>query len=158
MRNVFFDNFDYQKLWKTTALMVCFNSFNFCRQVRRIFIVSLSSLIWLKKIAVLLFISSLLILIDSFKKFWRFVKRNLLKIVIAPPPGYFIVLMQISYNHFYVTNCTNTLCCVDVLVFIFLLSFNLLRKQKNDPCLKIILTSIAFLVSIIYRFSKPHNR
>ena len=97
-------------------------------------------------------------LIDSFKKFWRFVKRNLLKIVIAPSPRYFIVLMLISYNHFYVTNCTNTLCCVDVLVFIFLLSFNLLRKRKNDPCLKIILTSIAFLVCILYRFSKPHNK
>ena len=155
-------------------------------------------------------------LIDFFKKFWRFVKRNLLKIVIARSPGYFIVLMLISYNHFYVTNCTNTLCSVDVSVsvnsningpsinifdknfnfsfynssrlcydvrkyqkinllapkgsrnsdnmnilsffFIFLLSFNLLRKRKNDPCLKIILTSIAFLVCILHRFSKPHNR
>ena len=55
-------------------------------------------------------------LIDFFKKFWRFVKRNLLKIVIARSPGYFIVLMLISYNHFYVTNCTNTLCSVDVSV------------------------------------------
>ena len=116
LRDVFFDNFDYQKLWKTIALMVCFNSFNFSRQIYRIFIVSISSLIWLKKIPVLLFISSLLILIDSFKKFWRFVKRNLLKIVIARSPGYFIVLMLISYNHFYVTNCTNTLCSVDVSV------------------------------------------
>ena len=42
--------------------------------------------------------------------------------------------------------------------FIFLLSFNLSRKWKNDPRLKIILTSIAFLVCILYRFSKPHNR
>ena len=49
LRNVFFDNFDYQKLWKTIALMVCFNSFNFSRQIYRIFIVSISSLIWLKK-------------------------------------------------------------------------------------------------------------
>ena len=164
-----------------------------------------------QKIPVLLFISSLLILIDSFKKFWRFVKRNLLKIVIARSPGYFIVLMLISYNHFYVTNCTNTLCSVDVSVsvnsningpsinifdknfnfsfynssrlsyearnllastgrrnsdnmiilsffFIFLFSFNLLRKRKNDPRLKIIISSIAFLVCIFYRFSKPHNR
>ena len=55
-------------------------------------------------------------LIDSFKKFWRSVKRNLLKIVIARAPGYFIVLLLISYNHFYVTNCTNTLCSVDVSV------------------------------------------
>ena len=91
--------------------MVCFNSFIFSQQIYRIFIVSISSLIWLKKIPVLLFISSLLILLDSFKKFWRFVKQNLLKIVIARSPGYFIVLMLISYNHY-----TNTLCSVDVSV------------------------------------------
>ena len=42
--------------------------------------------------------------------------------------------------------------------FIFLLSFNFLRKRKKDSCLKIILTSIAFLVCILYRFSKPQNR
>ena len=42
--------------------------------------------------------------------------------------------------------------------FIFLLPFNLLRKWKNDPRLKIILTSIAFLVCILYRFSKLYNR
>ena len=124
--------------------------------------------------------------------------------------------MLISYNRYYVNNCTNTLCSVDVSVsfnsningpsinifdknfnfsfynssrlcydvrkyqkinllapkggrnsdnmnilsffFIFLLSFNLLRKRKNDPRLKIILTSIAFLVCILYRFSKPHNK
>ena len=40
--------------------------------------------------------------------------------------------------------------------FCFLLIF--LRKWKNDPRLKIILTSIHFLVCILYRFSKPHNR
>ena len=191
--------------------MVCFNSFNFSRQVYRISIVSISSLIWLKQIPVLLFISSLLMLIDSFKKFWRFVKRNLLKVVIARSPGYFIVLMLISYSHFHVTNCSHTLCSVDVSVsvnsningplinifdknfnfscyshsrlsydarkyqkinllaprgstnslnmnilsffFIFLLSFNLVRKWKNNPRLKIILTSIAFLACILYRFS-----
>ena len=127
--NVFFDNFDYQKLWKTIALMICFNSFNFSRQIYRIFIVSISSLIWLKKIPVLLFISSLLILIDSFTKIWRFVKQNLLKIVIAWSPGYFIVLILISYNHFYVTNCTNTLCSVDVSV-----SFN---SNINGPSINI---------------------
>ena len=43
-------------------------------------------------------------------------------------------------------------------IFTFLLSFNLLRKRKNDPRLKIFLTSIAFLVCILYRFSKPHNK
>ena len=41
--------------------------------------------------------------------------------------------------------------------FIFLLSFNFLRKRKNNPCLKIILTSITFLAGIIYRFSEPQN-
>ena len=196
--------------------MVCFNSFNFIRQIYRTFIVSKSCLIWLKKISVLLFISFLLMLIDSLKKFWRFVKQNLFTIVIARSLVYFIVLMLISYNHFYVTNCTNTLCYVDISVsvesntnshsinifdksfnfsfynssrlthevrkyqkinllapkgssnsdnmniqfffFIFLHSFNILRKQKNDPCLKIIPTSIVFLVCIRYRFSKPKNR
>ena len=49
LRNVFFDNFDYQKLWKTIVLMVYFNSFNLSRKIYRIFIVSISSLIWLKK-------------------------------------------------------------------------------------------------------------
>ena len=141
-------------------------------------------------------------LMDSFKKFCRFVKRNLPEIVIARSPRYFIVLMLISYNHFYITKCTSTLCYVDVSVsvnsningpsinifdknfkfsfcnssrlsydvekyqkinllapkgssnsdkmnilsffLIFLLSFNLLRKRKYDPLLKIILTSIAF--------------
>ena len=98
--------------------MVCFNSFNFSQQIYRIFIVSMFSLNRLKKIPVLLFNSSLLMLIDSLKTFWRFVKGNLLKIVIARSPGYFIVLMLISYNHFYVTNCTNTYV---LLMFQFLL-------------------------------------
>ena len=105
--------------------MVCFNSFIFSQKTYRIFIVSISSLIWLKKIPVLLFISFLLILIDSFNKFWRFVKRNQLKMVIAWLPSHFIVLMLISYNHFYVTNCKNTLCSVDVSV-----SFN---SNINGP-------------------------
>ena len=96
--------------------MVCFNSFNFIRQIYRTFIVSKSCLIWLKKISVLLFISFLLMLIDSLKKFWRFVKQNLFTIVIARSLVYFIVLMLISYNHFYVTNCTKNLCSVDLSV------------------------------------------
>ena len=41
---------------------------------------------------------------------------------------------------------------------IFLLSFNFLRKWKNDPRFKIILSSIALLVCILYRFLKSHNR
>ena len=118
--------------------------------------------------------------------------------------------MLISYNHYYVNNCTNTLFSVDVSIssngaingpsinifdknfnfsfynssrlsydvrkyqkinllvpkgsrnsdnvnilcffFIFLLSFNLLRKRTNDPRLKNVLTSIAVLVCILYRF------
>ena len=75
LTNIFFDNFDYRKLWKTIALMICFNSFNLSRQIYRIFIVSISSLIWLKNIPVLLFISFLLILIDPFEKFWIFSYR-----------------------------------------------------------------------------------
>ena len=39
LRNVFFDNFDYQRLWKTIVLMVCFNSFILSRQIYRIFLV-----------------------------------------------------------------------------------------------------------------------
>ena len=77
LKNVFLDNFDYQKLLKTVALMLCFNSFNSSQLIYRIFIVSMFSLIWLKKISVLLFISFLLMLIDFLKKFWRFVKQNL---------------------------------------------------------------------------------
>ena len=98
--------------------MVCFNSFTFSRQVYRISIVSISSLIWLKKVPVLLFISSLLMLINSFEKFWRFVKRNLLKVVIAWSTGYFVVLMLISYSHFHVTNCSHLYV---LLMFQFLL-------------------------------------
>ena len=124
--------------------------------------------------------------------------------------------MLISYNHYYVNNCTNTLCSVDVSVsfnrningpsinifdknfnfnfynssslchdvrkykkinllapegstnsdnmnilsffFIFVLTFILLRKRKNGRHLKIILTSIAFLVCIRSRFLKPDNK
>ena len=42
--------------------------------------------------------------------------------------------------------------------FIYLISLNFLRKWENDPRLKIIFTSIAFLVCILIRFSKPWNR
>ena len=116
LKNVFFDNFDYQKLWKTVALMVCFYSFNFSRLIYRIFIASMFSLIWLKKISVPIFVSFLLILIGFLKKFWRLVKQYLLKIIIARSPVYFIVLMLISYNHFHITICTNNKCFVDVSV------------------------------------------
>ena len=149
-------------------------------------------------------------LIGFFKKSWRFEKQNLLKIVTAQSPVYFIGLMLISCNYFYVTNCTNNLCSVYVSVsvnsninghsinifhknfnfsfynssrlfyevrkyqkidllaskgrsnsnnlnilsffLIFLLSFNFLRKRKNDPRFKILLSSIALLVCILYRF------
>ena len=118
--------------------------------------------------------------------------------------------MLISYNNFYVTNCANTLCSVDVsfsfnsnvndpLINIFDKNFNfsfynsnrlsfdvrkyqkkfieiltiwmscpsfsyfcfLLIFQENGKMIlasNIILTSIAFLVYILYRFSKPHNK
>ena len=74
-------------------------------------------------------------LTDSFKIVWRFVKRNQLKIVIARSPSYFIVLMLISYNHFYVTNCTNTLCSVDV-------SVSVNSNINGPPIIFLIKTSI----------------
>ena len=55
-------------------------------------------------------------LTDFLKRFWRFVKQSLLKIVITRSPVYVIVLMLILYYHFYVTNYTNNLCSVDVSV------------------------------------------
>ena len=69
LENGFFDSFDYQKFWKTVALIVCFNSFHFSRLIYRIFIISMFSSIWLKKISVLLFISFLSMLIGFLKKF-----------------------------------------------------------------------------------------
>ena len=36
LKNVFFDNFDCQKLWKTIVLIEYFNSFNFCRLINGI--------------------------------------------------------------------------------------------------------------------------
>ena len=120
--------------------MVCFESFNFSEQIYRIFIVSISSLIWLKKIPVLLFISSLLMLIDSFKKFWGSVKRNLLKVVIALSPGYFIVLMLISYNHFML---------LIVLTLYVLLMFQFLLIAISMVLQSIFLVKASILVSTI---------
>ena len=34
-KNGFFDSFDYQNLWETVELMVCFNPFNFIRLIYR---------------------------------------------------------------------------------------------------------------------------
>ena len=130
-------------------------------------------------------------------------------------PVYFIVLMLIWHNYFYLTNCTNNLCSVDVSVsdnrningpsinifdknfnlsfynssrlryefriyqkinllvpkgssnsenmnilsffFKLMLSFNFLRKRKNDPHLWTINANIVFLVCILYRFSKSQT-
>ena len=96
LKKVFFDNFDYKKLWETIALMLCFDSFNFSRLLYRIFIDPMFSLIWLKKNSVLLFISFLLMVIGFLKKFWRLKKQILLKMVIARSPVYFMALMLIS--------------------------------------------------------------
>ena len=38
LKNVLIDNFDYENLWETVALMVCFNSFNFSQLMYSIFI------------------------------------------------------------------------------------------------------------------------
>lgn len=150
------------------------------------------------------------------KRFCRFVKQILLKIVKARSSFCFRLLKLISNNHFYITNFTNTLCSVNVsvsvssninglpinffdknfnfnfcnsrrlpyevkkyqksnllgrkrsnnsgnmnivlILFIFLISFHFLRKEKNSSRLKVILTSIAFLVCILCRSSNPQNR
>ena len=123
LESVFFDHFDYQKLWKTVALMVCFSSFNFNRQTYGIFIVSMPSLIWHKKNSVLVFVSFLLMLVGS-----------LLKIVIGRSPVYFMVLMLLSYNHFYVTNCPNNLCLIDQ-QSIFLIKTSILVFTLATGCL-----------------------
>ena len=88
------------------------------------------SLIWLKKVSVLLFVSFLLMLIDFLKKFWRFVKQNLLKIVTARSPVYFKVLMLILYYHFYVNNCTNNLCSDNVSISV--------NSNVNGPSINIL--------------------
>ena len=49
LKNGFFDNFDY--FWKTVALMVCSDSFNFRWLINRIFIIFMFYLIWLKKLS-----------------------------------------------------------------------------------------------------------
>ena len=127
LKNVFFDNFEYQELWNTVLIMVSFNSFTFSRLIYRI-IYGLYVLCNLaQKVSVLLFISFLLMLIGFLKKFWRLVKPNLFKTIIAWSPVCFIVFMLISYSHFYVTNCTNNLCSVDVSVSMVLQSIFLMK-------------------------------
>ena len=59
-------------------------------------------------------------LIGFLKRFWRFVKQNLLKKVIARSISFLIVFMLISYNHCYITNFTNFTSYV-LLMFQFLL-------------------------------------
>ena len=94
------------------------------------------SLICLKKQKkpVLLFIRFPLMLTGSLKKFWRFKKQNLLKIIRAWSPVYFIVLILISYNR-YVTNCTNILCSADVSISVNINingpSINIFYKKFN---------------------------
>ena len=95
----------------------------------------MSSLTWLRKNLVLLFVRFFLKLIGSLKKFCRFVKQTLLKIIIARSPVYFIVLMLISYNHIYVTYCAKNLRSVDVSVSVNSIfngpSINIFDKSFN---------------------------
>ena len=104
--------------------MVCFTSFDFSGQIYRIFT------------------SFLLMLLGSLKRFWRFVKQNLLKIVIVQSPLYFIELMLILYNHFYVTNCTNVLRSVDVSVSV--------NSNINGPSINIFDKNFNFSFYNIY--------
>ena len=78
-------------------LLVCFSSFSFSRQIYRIFIVSVFSLTWLKKISVLLIISFLLMLMGSLKRFWRFLKEIFLR---DRSPVYFLcsVVVPVSVD------------------------------------------------------------
>ena len=86
-------------------------------------------------------------LIVSLKKIWRLVNQNQLKMTIARSPVYFkliiarssiyfIVLMLISYYHFYVSNCTNNLCSVDVSVSV--------NSNINDPPINIFYKNFKF--------------
>ena len=115
--------------------MVSFNSFNSSRQIYRIFIVSMSSLTWLRKNLVRLFISFLLKLIGSWKRFCRFVKQTLFKIIIARSPVYFILF---SYNHFYVTYCA-MLRSVDVSISV--------NSSYNGPSINIFDKNLYFSFS-----------
>ena len=88
------------------------------QQICRRFIASMSSLIYLLKNQFFysIVLCYYLLLIGFLRIFWRFVKQNLLKIVVARSSVYFILLKQISYNHFYITNFNNNLCSVNVSV------------------------------------------
>ena len=84
--------------------------------------------------------------------------------------------LNIFYKNFNVSFCKSSRLCYDVRKYqkinllapkgsrnsdnmnILSFFFTFLRKQKNDPHLKIILTSITFLVCILYRLSQPHNK
>ena len=102
MKNVLFDNFDYQMFWKTVAVIV--SSYNFSWQIYSLFRVSMSSLIWFKKKKIQFFyflvffnanrfLEEIMEIIGFLKRLWRFAKQTLLKIVIARSPVYFTVLM-----------------------------------------------------------------
>ena len=81
-----------------------------------------------QKNSVIVFVSFLLMLVGS-----------LLMIVIGRSPVYFIVLMLIAYNHFYVTNCPNNLCLIDqqsiflikTSILVFTLAIGCLMRSGN---------------------------
>ena len=78
-------------------MLVRFSSFNFSRQIERIFTVFVFSLTWLKKISFLRIIGFLLMLIGSSKTFWRFLKQTLHQIVRAGHQFIFYVLLLFQF-------------------------------------------------------------
>ena len=86
---------------------------------------------------------SLLILIVFLKRNWRYVKQTLLKTIIARSPVYFIVLMLISYKHFYFNN----LCSVDVSVSVnsYSLPINIFDKIFNVMFFEIALVKLRLI-------------
>ena len=70
------------------------------------------------------------------KKLWRFVKQNS-SVIIFFIIIIFKVLMLISYNHFYMTNLTITLCFADVSVS---------ANSNNGPSINIYDKNFSFMI------------
>ena len=72
------------------------------------------------------------------KRFWRFIQKTLFMKIITWSLVYFVVLMLISYNHFYYTDYTINLCSVDVSI-----SFN---STINGLSINILIIAAGYLV------------
>ena len=78
--------------------------------------VKMPFVIYLKKTLILLLTDVILILIVLLRRCLGFIKQTWFKTVIAESTAFFIVLTQISHNHFCFINCTDNLCSADVSV------------------------------------------